>query len=62
MNVSLIEKEREREKKNIIATVSDIFDYVFNEGEYRVINNRERKKKRDESSTNVLSHFIGNEI
>jgi hypothetical protein len=29
MNVELSDK-----KRKIIATVSDIFDYVFNEGEY----------------------------
>lgn len=45
MNVSLI--ERERREKNIIATVSDIFDYVCNEGEYRVINNRKRMRERE---------------
>jgi hypothetical protein len=39
MNVQLSDKKR---RKKIIATVSDIFDYVFNEGEYRLINRRER--------------------
>jgi hypothetical protein len=43
MNIQSIDKKRKKKKKERIDTVSDIFDYVFNEGEYRVINNTKER-------------------
>jgi len=38
MNIQLLDK-----KRKILATVSDIFDYVFNEGEYQMIHNTKER-------------------